>query len=79
MQEIGLYEAKIHWSDLINRVGQGESFIITKHGCPIAQLIPASPASPERVRQAFRELDELSEKNSRGGLKIRDLIEEGRR
>lgn len=41
MQQIGLYEAKNRLSELIARVGNGESFTITKHGNPIAQLIPA--------------------------------------
>ncbi len=79
MEEIGLYDAKTHWSEIINRVGKGESFTITKHGYPVAQLTPVRPASSEAVKQAFKELDNLREKNSLGGLRIRDLIDEGRR
>lgn len=79
MQEIGIYEAKTHWTELISRVGQGESFTITQNGSPIAQLTPLHPKSTDAIRQAFNELDILREKNSLGGLKIRDLIDEGRR
>ncbi len=79
MEQVGLFEAKTHLSELIIRVGNGESFTITKHGSPIAQLIPVRSPSAEMICQAFKELDNLCEKNSLGGLKVQDLIAEGRR
>ena len=41
METIGAFEAKTHLSALLERVAQGESFTITRHGKPIAQLVPA--------------------------------------
>ena len=78
MEEIKLTDAKNHFSELIARAGKGESFTITKHGSPFAQLIPVHSPSTESIRQTFKELDKLSEKNSLDGLNVRDLIEEGR-
>lgn len=37
---IGAFEAKTRLSELLNRVGQGHVFVITKHGRPVAELRP---------------------------------------
>jgi prevent-host-death family protein len=36
MDTIGAFEAKTHLSSLLERVAQGESFTITRHGKPVA-------------------------------------------
>lgn len=81
MQSIGSFEAKTHLSQLLERVSQGEEFTITKHGKPVARLIPVSAARPEPdVRRVIEELKAFSKGNALGeGVSIRDLIEEGRR
>jgi prevent-host-death family protein len=43
---VGAYEAKTHLPGLLARVERGERVTITRHGRPIAQLIPAEPTSP---------------------------------
>ncbi len=40
MQSIGAFEAKTHFSELLVKVGNGESIIITKHGEEVAMLVP---------------------------------------
>ena len=40
MVEVGAYEAKTHLSSLLDRVAQGETITITKHGVPVAELRP---------------------------------------
>lgn len=40
MQEIGSFEAKTHLPAFLARVEKGEEFIITRHGKPIAKLMP---------------------------------------
>ena len=40
MNNIGTYQAKTHLSKLLERVENGEQFTITRHGVPIARLIP---------------------------------------
>ena len=81
MTTVGAYEAKTHLPELLARVAQGESILITKHGQPVAQLVPPEaedkPASP---RGAMRRIRELRKGVTLGhDLTIRDLIEEGRR
>lgn len=81
-QIVGSYEAKTHLPQLLDRVEHGETIVITRHGKPVARLIPASPATARPdVRRAVAEMlayrDEHGPKL--GGVKVRDLIEEGRR
>ena len=50
MDTIGAFEAKTHFSSLLERVAQGESFTITRHGKPEAKLVPAQRRDPEQTK-----------------------------
>ncbi|MBU6428083.1 MAG: type II toxin-antitoxin system prevent-host-death family antitoxin [Cyanobacteria bacterium REEB65] len=79
MKSVGSYEAKTHLPRLLETVSQGETITITKHGVPVAQLVPFDKTrrkSPQDVVARFRE---LASRNRLDGLSIRDLIDEGRR
>ncbi len=77
---VGAYDAKTHFSELLEKVAAGEEITITKHGTPVARLVPVKrkPTVEER-RAAIERWIELSKGLSLGGLKIRDMINEGRR
>ena len=38
---VGAFEAKTHFSQLIERAMQGEEIFITRRGKPVAKLVPA--------------------------------------
>lgn len=77
---IGAYEAKTHLSELLQKVEAGEEITITKHGAPVAKLVPVrQEASAEQRAAAISRIRNLSAGLSLGGLKIKDLISEGRR
>ena len=76
--EIGAYAAKTHLPALLDRVAHGEQFIITKHGRPIARLVPVDRSGPDRRREAVERLKEFS-KGRTLGVPVKQLIEEGRR
>lgn len=77
---IGTYEAKTHLSELLEKVEAGEEITITKHGAPVAKLVPVKKeASREERVGAIERIQKLSTGLSLGGLKIKDLIREGRR
>ena len=40
MAEIGAFEAKNTLGALLDRVAQGEEIVITRHGKPVARLVP---------------------------------------
>lgn len=62
MREIGAFEAKNTLGTLLDLVQQGEQVVITRHGKPIARLVPetaprdrsAAKAAVERIRARAR-------------------------
>ena len=51
MDMIGAYEAQTHLSQLLDRIARGERLTITRHGKPVAQLIPVA-TDRQRAQQA---------------------------
>lgn len=77
---IGAYEARTHFSELLARVEEGDEITITRHGTPVAYLVPVQrKATPEQRRGAIDAMRQLSKQHRLGGLTIKDLIAEGRR
>ena len=80
METVGSFEAKTHLPRLLERVAQGEEFTITKHGKPVARLVPASAPKPKPdVRAAVEAMKQFRKGQTLGGLSVREMIEEGRR
>jgi prevent-host-death family protein len=75
--EVGVYEAKTRLTSLLDRVENGEQFTITKHGRPIARLVPILRAGQDRRREAIARIKELR-KGQTLGIPLKDLINEGR-
>ena len=78
MKEVGVYEAKTHLARLLDEVERGETVTITRHGRPVANLVPVSERQ-RTVEEAIRAIREFRRSHSLRGIKIKDLIEEGRR
>ena len=79
MEEIGAYEAKTHLPKLIERVQKGERFVITKHGRPVAALVPVAKRSRDDIRAAIEQLRTFQAEHDLGGVPVRDMIREGRK
>lgn len=80
MESVGSFEAKTHLPQLLERVAKGEEFTITKHGKPVARLVPATTmkAKPD-IRAAVEAMKQFRKGQSLAGLSVREMIEEGRR
>ena len=78
MDTVGAFEAKTHLSALLERVAQGESFTITRHGKPVAQLVPAQQRDPERTKATIRRMKEIAAGQTLGG-DWRDFRDAGRK
>jgi prevent-host-death family protein len=77
---VGAYEAKTHFSELLERAAGGEEITITRHGNPVARLVPIrGGTSPESRRQAIVEMRQLAARTQLAGLSVKELIAEGRR
>jgi prevent-host-death family protein len=63
MTEIGAFEAKNTLGNLLDRVELGEEIVITRHGKPVAKLVPSSGAidreqgraAAQRIRERARQ------------------------
>lgn len=79
MLRIGVFEAKSRLSELLSLVENGEEVMITKHGRPLARLVPAAPVDRERVSAAIAELKRRQPAWTLGRLQWKKLRDEGRR
>lgn len=83
--KIGIYEAKTHFAQLIERVERGERVIITKRGKAVAEVRPPSGApSSDEFERAVARLEELRRNRPvrRRALTAADILDarsEGRR
>lgn len=79
MREVGAFEAKNKLGQLLDQVEHGEEIIITRRGHAVARLVPTEPGfDRDKARRAVAGILELSKGATLGGLKIKDLINEGR-
>ena len=76
MTSVGAYEAKTHLPQLIERVLNGETIQITRHGVPVANLIPVAKRTP--LTSVVEELRRLRKGRKLNGVSIAQLISEGR-
>jgi prevent-host-death family protein len=79
MSPIGAFEAKTHLSELLDRVEAGEELVITRHGRPVARLVPVADAQQQRAAEAVKRLRAWRGGATLGGLDWRELRDAGRR
>ena len=82
MKEIGAFEAKTHFSQLLARLAKGEEFIITLRGKRVGQLtpVPELMKNKEKIDRAIEAIKELREQTGR--VTVEELLawkNEGRR
>jgi prevent-host-death family protein len=78
---IGSFEAKTHLPKLLERAAKGERIVITKHGRPVAMLVPPeqSETDVKAVVDAMLAFRDREGPRLGPGLSGRQLVEEGRR
>jgi len=78
-EKVSAFEAKTRLSELLRETEKGMSFRILRRGKEVARLIPPSKEDKKQnlkqVLTSFREI----RGRAPGKIKIRELIEEGRR
>jgi prevent-host-death family protein len=77
--DVTAFEAKTRLSELLREAERGRSFVIRRRGKPVARLVPyvrdEQKVDLSRVLKAFREI----RGRVSAPVKVRRLIEEGRR
>lgn len=76
--EVGAFEAKNTLGSLLDRVEKGEEVVITRRGKPVARLVPAETHDKNEARAAAERIKSWRRADLKG-LRIRDLVNEGRR
>ena len=80
MKEVGAFEAKNKLGQLLDWVEAGEEVVITRRGKVVARLVPPNLSfDRDRSLRAAAAIRERRKGVTLGDLRIRDLIDEGRR
>ncbi|WP_241773680.1 type II toxin-antitoxin system Phd/YefM family antitoxin [Rickettsia asembonensis] len=74
---MNLLEAKAHFSDLIQRVQDGEQITICKHNTPVAKII--SITQKPKMDNIVEQIREFSKGNTLTPYTIKELRDEGRK
>ena len=77
MSEIGAYDAKTRLSELLERVANGERFVITRHGKPVADLVPHAALDVDDVRRVIGSMRRLRKELSQRGVTLDEVLETG--
>ncbi len=72
MREVQSSDAKAHLTQLLDEVERGEIIIITRHGRPIARLVPEAQRRQEEIDKAIASLKEL--RKHTGKITVRELL-----
>jgi antitoxin (DNA-binding transcriptional repressor) of toxin-antitoxin stability system len=79
---VSFYEARTHFSELLDQVAKGKKVLITRHGKPAALLGPPPREGRRDVRQVVQEMLAFRDREGPtlgGTVTIRELIDEDRR
>lgn len=78
MKSIGVHEARAKFSRLLDEVERGETITITRHGRPIARVVPVR-GRQRSVKETIAALKAFRQGHTLADITIKELIEEGRR
>ncbi len=72
--------ARMHLSDLLDRVSRGEKITITRHGVPAAMLVPVDEARAKLCHEEIIEgMRKLRKRIKSSKMNVRGMITQGRR
>jgi prevent-host-death family protein len=80
MKEIQASVAKARLAELLDEVERGETVVITRHGKPIARLVPDEEARRADARRAMDEIQEM--RKHAGRATVQEILawrDEGRK
>lgn len=76
-EPVSAYDAKTHLPKLLERAERGERFVITRHGKPVAQLLPFEKGDETIVQQAIDKVDAIRALLAEDGVTLSSLLTEG--
>ena len=79
MERTGIRDARAKLSELIERVQSGAEVVLTRHGEPVARLVPEQRRRKGSGKAAVARIRALAKKLNIRNVDVHKLIEEGRR
>ncbi|MCZ7560284.1 MAG: type II toxin-antitoxin system prevent-host-death family antitoxin [Burkholderiaceae bacterium] len=76
-EPVSAYDAKTHLPKLLERAAKGERFVITRHGKPVAQLIPFDEADEAAIGRAFEKVGKIRAQLARQGVTLSGALAQG--
>jgi prevent-host-death family protein len=77
MAEVGAYEAKTHLPKLLERVENGERIVITRHGRPVAELVPVARRDTAAIVKALADMRAIRARLARKGVRLDRVLRAG--
>lgn len=72
--QIAIAEAKAHFAEIIRRAEAGEDIHLTRHGKPVAKIVPADIAAPTSLLGCMKGRFELSDDFSSSDEAVAELF-----
>ena len=72
MREVQASEAKTHLAKLLDDVERGESIIVTRHGRPIARIVPENIRRQQEIDDAISTIKAL--RKHTGKITVAELL-----
>ncbi len=72
MRQVQASDAKAHLSSLLDEVERGETLIITRHGKPIARIVPEADDRRDKIDRVLTEIEDVRKTMSH--LTLKDLL-----
>ena len=79
MQSRGVFEAKTHFSEIIEQVLQGEEFLITRRGQPIAKITTVNGQNHEAIAKTIEDILQFRKGRKSTQSQSKAWIRQGRR
>ncbi|MGA7793388.1 MAG: type II toxin-antitoxin system prevent-host-death family antitoxin [Candidatus Acidiferrales bacterium] len=80
MVTVKALEARVRFSDLLNRVARGEEITITRYGAPVALLVPVDVKKSNIAHmEIVKGMRALRKRVKPGRESIREMVAEGHR
>ncbi|MCL4773126.1 MAG: type II toxin-antitoxin system prevent-host-death family antitoxin [Burkholderiaceae bacterium] len=76
-EPVSAYDAKTHLPRLLERAARGERFVITRHGKPVAQLIPFEAGDDTAIREAIDKVEAIRARLARKGVTLGSVLAAG--
>ena len=78
MIQIGAFDAKTHFSKIIQKVYAGAEYLVTKNGKPVARILPPT-INKAQTQESISQILNIRKKYKLSQSGIKQLIKEGRK